>query len=122
MVSVYILKNQQGNVEYVGESKNPEFRFRRHVYYKPHKGSNVGKFYERYDLTMEIHSTHETKKEAYKVQCMLQDLYGLRPDQNQAMEAGLNTRFKKGHKPSEETREKMKLAKLGKTYKEIGRA
>jgi hypothetical protein len=117
MVYVYELYNENGIVEYVGESKNPKLRFHRHINLKRTNGT--GKFFGRKDLQQRIVAEYENKKEAFKHQTELQKLYGLDVD----MQKARDVQNQKGRKPfSEATLEKMRLAKLGKTYKELGRS
>jgi hypothetical protein len=86
---VYELVNDDGNVEYVGESINPEFRFKRHTHYKPHKASNVGKFYGRNDLKLKIIKEFNSKKEAFQYQCELQSKYGFTSDMEKCTTNGI---------------------------------
>ena len=113
---VYELMNYYGTIEYVGESAKPEFRFHRHTKLKP--GVGQGKFYRRTDLILNIVAEFETRKESFAFQVELQKEYGLEIDFVKARKVQDLT----GRKPfSEETKEKMRLAKLGKTYEQIGR-
>jgi hypothetical protein len=109
---VYELINHYGTVEYVGESAKPEYRFRRHTTHKPNAASSTGKFYKRMDLILNIVAEFETRKESFAFQVELQKEYGLEIDFVKAR----NIQDSIGRKPmSNEAKEKMRLAKLGKT-------
>jgi len=77
---VYVLTNQNGEVEYVGESVRPKTRLYEHTRRPPRKTGSYGKFYGRKDLTVEIVSEHSTRKESFNAQCVLQSQYGLPTD------------------------------------------
>ena len=64
-VYVYELLDQVGKVVDVGVSIRPKSRFRNHIGSKP--GGN-GRWYGRTDLTWQIHSSHNTRKEARLVE------------------------------------------------------
>lgn len=76
-VYVYVLKRGD-EVLYIGESINPDLRYKQHVNWKPQ--SAVGKFYGQTDIVMEIDSQYETKKEAYDRQTQLQLRHNLPTD------------------------------------------
>jgi predicted GIY-YIG superfamily endonuclease len=68
MYYVYVLMNEYGIVEYVGETQNPNDRISKHKT-KPHKNKYgdsfaCGKFYGRDDIKMEIVKDFKTKDEA----------------------------------------------------------
>ena len=79
MVYVYELRNQTGKVEYVGVSKDPKTRMRYHTNHVPDGTSRKGLFYKRMDLTMNLISCFETRKEAYKLEAELKINNGLEP-------------------------------------------
>jgi len=93
MVYVYELINEIGIVEYVGTANDPEFRYRRHVYYKPNIKSNTGKFYQRFDLKLNVVKNFTTKSEAWHYQCKLQKEYGLVTDAEKLGWPGNNKKF-----------------------------
>ena len=71
---IYEIINLMGTVEYVGESSQPELRFRRHKWKR-------GKFYNRHDIFVNILDIEfNSKKEAFNYQCKLQNEYGLLSD------------------------------------------
>jgi predicted GIY-YIG superfamily endonuclease len=72
---VYFLINASGQVEYVGETKSTRWRL------YDHTRRSRGKFYGRTDLTLSVISCHPTRKESYKAQCYLQEIFGLESDQ-----------------------------------------
>lgn len=63
---VYELFDQDGKIVYVGISKIPEVRFKKHTRTKPSPGN--GYFYGRTDLKLRIHSSHYIRQEAYKAE------------------------------------------------------
>ena len=71
---VYELFNSQGEVEYVGETGNPNQRFYSHTKKK------AGKFYGRTDISMRIVKDFDNKKEAFYFQCNLQKEHNLETD------------------------------------------
>ena len=78
---VYEIMNIYGGVEYVGMSKNPEFRFIQHTKHKPSTTSVArGKFLGRQDLILNIVGEFETLKEARDFEEALQLDYGFEPD------------------------------------------
>jgi len=109
---VYELINLMGTIEYVGETKRPKERFIEHT------KKLQGKFYNRLDLTMNIVAEFDNKKDAYNKQCELQKQYGLLTDE-EVRNKNFENRHN-GYKHSEETKLKMKLAKLGKPSNRLG--
>jgi len=75
MQYVYELINEKEEIEYVGESKNPQQRFDDHTKRKFRPGRAMGKFYGREDLTLNVVAEFNTRKEAYAYQCELQTKY-----------------------------------------------
>ena len=71
---VYELINLMGTIEYVGETYNPEQRYKNHII------DRNGKFKGRTDLIMNIVAEFPTKAEAYAYQCKLQNEYGWESD------------------------------------------
>jgi len=68
---VYDLVDSDGVTEYVGESKHPNVRFKEHTTHKPRATSpsaSRGKFYGRTDLSLQIISSHDTRKESMKAE------------------------------------------------------
>lgn len=76
-VFVYMLKRGD-EIVYVGESINPDLRFRQHTTWKP--VTAVGKFYGQTDLTMEIEGEYPDKQTAYDKQTEIQISLGLKTD------------------------------------------
>lgn len=74
---VYELINNNNEVEYVGMSYRPEYRFRQHINHKPSIG--VGKFYGRNDLSLHIRKGFD-KGTARIFECMLQMYRGFVPE------------------------------------------
>lgn len=72
-VYVYVIKNNNGKIEYVGETINPKRRYYEHVRAK-------GKFAWRKDIEMVIIKTFDNKKDAFNYQCELQKQYGFSTD------------------------------------------
>jgi predicted GIY-YIG superfamily endonuclease len=70
---VYKLVNSKNEIEYIGETMNPEDR------YNVHK-STQGKFYKRNDIEMIIIKSFNSKKQAFNYQCKLQIQYGFKTD------------------------------------------
>lgn len=113
MKYVYELVNLMGTVEYVGETKNPELRFKQHTKWKPLK-PGLGKFYGRTDIIMNVVKEFNNRKEAYDYQCKLQEEYNLLSDENTFVKNFANRH--KGYKHSEEA--KLKMSKARKLYYE----
>ena len=114
MKYVYEMINLLGTIEYVGETSNPKRRFKEHTKNRPLR-SGLGKFFGRADIIMNIVKEFDNRKDAYQYQCKLQKEYGLISDAEV-----FNKNFSNGHKGykhSNETKFKMSLARLGKTYK-----
>jgi len=84
---VYELINLMGTVEYVGESTRPETRFREHTMHKPSNGK--GKFYQRYDIFMNIVAEFNTRKEARDFEEILQIEYNLTTDRSRYHSLGM---------------------------------
>jgi len=78
---VYELFNLLGTVEYVGETNNTHKRFINH------KCKN-GKFHKRQDISMNIVTQFDTKKEAFLYQVELQKEYGLETDLDYCSKGG----------------------------------
>ena len=72
-VYVYTLVNNNGQVEYVGETIYPIKRMQQHK-------SKYGKFYNRNDIKMQIIKEFDSKTDAYYFQCELQKQYGFDSD------------------------------------------
>jgi predicted GIY-YIG superfamily endonuclease len=72
---VYELINLYGTVEYVGETKNTEQRF------KQHTRKSKAKFYKRQDLIMNIVACFIDRKEALKFEGDLKLSYGMKWDE-----------------------------------------
>ena len=102
---VYVLVNSNGIVEYVGETINPKQRLRNHTKKK------AGKFYGRTDISMHVVKLCDNKKTAFNAQCLLQNNYGLQSDSEIMSDA------QKGRTISEETKQKLSDAHIGRTYK-----
>lgn len=77
-ISIYKLVNDKGIVEYVGQSKCPEYRFVQHTV--EGVGWIVGKFIGRTDIHMEIIEYIDNKKEAWIKENEWQKFYGLETD------------------------------------------
>jgi hypothetical protein len=118
MKFVYELFNLMGTIEYVGETCNPKRRFKEHTRNKPLK-PGLGKFYGRADIIMNVLKQFDNRKDAYQYQCKLQNEYGLISD----VEV-FNKNFRNGHSGyahSEESKVKMRLARLGKPSNNLGK-
>jgi predicted GIY-YIG superfamily endonuclease len=62
---VYEIRNQNGKVEYIGETTNPRARKRNHLEKEPVPGWNMfGRFYGRTDLTFRVVSHCYSQEEA----------------------------------------------------------
>lgn len=72
---VYELINSLGIVEYVGETNNPDRRFREHTTHKP--GYENGKFYKRNDIKMNVVSKFSNAADAREFEGELKIKYGL---------------------------------------------
>jgi predicted GIY-YIG superfamily endonuclease len=70
---VYKIVNSNNEIEYIGETTNTKNRWYNHI------GKN-GKFYNRKDISIEIITQFDTKKEAYDYQCELQKNNGFETD------------------------------------------
>jgi len=79
---VYALVNSIGQVEYIGETKDPKWRHYDHTKRKTHA------FYGRDDLQLIILSEHETRQDSFAAQCWWQEHYGL-PTDRQKVEKSL---------------------------------
>lgn len=80
MIQVYLIKDAQNNVIWVGETKCAlEHRLDAHTR-KTGNGSSRARFSQRKDITIEHHSWWPSKKEAYQKQTELQIQYGLQTD------------------------------------------
>jgi len=127
---VYELVNSNGIVEYVGETINPEQRLYQHTKKTPAPGR--GKFYKRTDITMKIISKYNSKLEAYREQLQLQKYHNLSTDAENISKSLIGKEKSLEHKlklaksstgnkncigrfMSEETRNKIKNTKLGKS-------
>ena len=81
MIHVYLLKDGNGKVVDVGESKNPPARL-----YKKTKAileiDRKTNFYGRTDITLEVVSSHPTRKEARVEEGRLKLFYGLEWTEN----------------------------------------
>lgn len=71
---VYVLVNESGQVEYVGETKSTRWRLYDHTR-RPR-----GRFYGRTDLTLKVLSCHVDRTVSYRRQCEWQELFGLESD------------------------------------------
>jgi hypothetical protein len=107
---VYELYNLVGTVEHVGESVNPEIRFKHHTKAKHSNGNGSGRFYGRTDISMHIAKEFSCKKEAWHYQCELQKEYGLKTDKEKLSQAHKD----KPH--SNETKIKIGLTSKGRTF------
>ena len=74
MKYVYEL-HRNGIPVYVGESKNPESRYRSHIYHKPSPG--IGMFYGQTDLELVIVAGPMTIREARDLEYKLKEEYGM---------------------------------------------
>ncbi len=110
MKYVYEIINTLGTIEYVGETSNPKRRLYEHTKKKP-LTSGSGTFFGRNDIIMNIVKEFDNRKDAYDYQCKLQKEYGLISDFD-VFNKNFNNRHK-GYKHSVETKEKMRLAKIG---------
>ena len=72
---VYLLRDGNGNVVDVGESKSPKDRLYSKTKRKP--GPGHGKFYGRTDITLEVLKGYDDRKEARQEEKRLQKLYNL---------------------------------------------
>lgn len=77
---VYILKNESGFVEYVGQTSRPKRREYEHFRRKYRPNAGHGRFYGRDDLHFIIVDQYSSKEESYKRQEDLQIQYGLPTD------------------------------------------
>lgn len=85
----YVYKLESADkIEHIGHTKNPKFRYYQHIKAKPN-GSSCGKFYNRFDLQLNIVKEFDDRKEAYAYQCELQKQYGFATDiETGAIKAG----------------------------------
>jgi predicted GIY-YIG superfamily endonuclease len=74
---VYELINLYGSVEYVGETINPQRRFREHTRTKPNDKNTNGQFYGRQDLVINVVSSFDNRKEAMIFEGKLKLEYGM---------------------------------------------
>lgn len=81
-ITVYKLVNDNGIVEYVGQSKCPDHRFKQHTI--EGIGWKKGKFIGRTDITFEIIEEVYDIKEAHKREAYWQEFYGFIPEHKQA--------------------------------------
>ena len=75
MKHVYVLKDQHGEVVYVGETKQPNYRFKQHTRYPKCDRNSNGKFYGQ-NLTMEIVKSFVDPKDALAYEAKLKRQYG----------------------------------------------
>ena len=75
---VYVLVNESGQVEYVGETKSTRWRL------YDHTRRSRGRFYGRTDLTLEVLTCHPDRKVTYQRQCYYQNLFGLESDKEKS--------------------------------------
>lgn len=78
---VYELVNSLGTIEYVGETTNIESRLKNHL-------SKSGKFYARTDITINVVSEFDNRKDAFNYQCELQKQYGFETDFEKNLRGG----------------------------------
>jgi predicted GIY-YIG superfamily endonuclease len=79
---VYELVNSFNKVEYVGETNNPQRRFKQHTKIKPNDLNSNGKFYNRTDISMRIVKEMYSRSESFMFQSKLQTKYGLESDRD----------------------------------------
>ena len=72
---VYQLVNENNIVEYIGESFNPQRRFREHKHNRTIPKSGMGKFVGRNDLRLEVLAEFDKPKDSFNYQCQLQTKY-----------------------------------------------
>ena len=101
MKYVYELRHNN-KVVWVGESKRPKGRLWQHT-------SKNGKF-TGLDIDMSIVAEFETREEAYRHQCELQEEYGLVTDREKVRRSAV------GRIHSEETKTKMSKSRKGNTW------
>lgn len=75
---VYALMNGDNQVEYIGETKSPKWRL------YDHTRRTRGRFYGRTDMQIKIISAHQTRFESYRMQCHLQELFGIESDREKS--------------------------------------
>ena len=78
---VYQLKDSTNKIIDIGETKNPELRFRQHTNWKPGKHGH-GRWYGRTDITMEVVAEFLSRQEAYDLETELKLQNGLQPTEH----------------------------------------
>lgn len=73
--SVYLIKNSDNVVEYVGCSANPKQRWYNHTY--PFQHSGIGRFANRTDVRMEIVKEFDNRRDGWDYEAELKLQYGL---------------------------------------------
>ena len=99
MYYLYELINSLGTIEYVGQTKNPDKRFRQHIFTKPvnsNKHSGNGKFYGRQDIFMNIVGTYNTENEVRNSEYSLQLEWGLPTDKFKNKSGGAGKKRNQG--------------------------
>ena len=110
---VYKIVNSQGEVEHVGQTKNPTKRLYHHTKFKPRPNQSYGKFYGRTDIEMRICGIFETKSESYWGQILLQKHYGLETDSDKLSKPQIGKiPWNKGITHSDETKAKLRQLAL----------
>ena len=74
---VYKIVNSNNEIEYIGETKNPNTRLRNHT-------CKNGNFANRKDLSLEIIKECKGKKSAFNYQCKLQKKFGFETDREKS--------------------------------------
>jgi predicted GIY-YIG superfamily endonuclease len=84
-VFVYTIVNNNGKVEYVGETTNPKKRLYNHK--SKIKSPGSGRFSNREDIFMNIVAEFNNRKDAFNYQCNLQKQYGFETDEEKRLKA-----------------------------------
>ena len=94
MYYVYELINLMGTVEYVGQTKYPNKRFREHIFSSP-KNIGKGKFYKRQDIFLNIVCECETENIARQIEFEMQNYWNLVTDKSKCGPRGENQKNSK---------------------------
>ena len=118
---VYELYNELGSIEYVGETINPAERFYSHtkrqpVLKKDGKPNGHGKFYKRVDIHINVVAEFDTKSEAWKYQCQLQNEWGFESDAETNSKARKGNQFAKGNTFNHSTETRLKMSEIRSEY------
>lgn len=70
MLYIYELRNQEGQLEYIGQSKDPKQRYYAHVYRKPNATLSHGRFRGRTDLELTIIGATQDRVSAHEIEAM----------------------------------------------------